>query len=90
MVVMTDGSFNTWYEDGIGSSYDQADLLCRNIKRRDILLYTVAFQAPNDAETFLRGCASGPDYYFETSTGSSLRNAFEQIAQRLRSLRLSS
>ncbi|MEM8876474.1 MAG: TadE/TadG family type IV pilus assembly protein [Pseudomonadota bacterium] len=90
MVVMTDGSFNTWYEDDIGNSYDQAELLCRNIKRRDILLYTVAFQAPNDAETFLRGCASGPEYYFETSTGSSLRSAFEQIAQRLRALRLSS
>jgi Flp pilus assembly protein TadG len=90
MVVMTDGSFNTWYDDDAGDSYEQGRDLCRRIKRNDIELYTVAFQAPGDAETFLRSCASSPDHYFETSTGSALRQAFEQIAQRLRALRLSS
>lgn len=90
LVVMTDGSFNTWFEDGIGDSYAQGRALCSNIKNEDILLYTVAFRAPADAEAFLRGCANGPGHYFETTTGSALRQAFEEIAKRLRSLRLSS
>jgi Flp pilus assembly protein TadG len=90
MVVMTDGSFNTWYEGGNGNSYAQGDALCDAIKDEDVEVYTVAFQAPANAENFLRGCATGPDYYFETSTGAALRQAFEEIAQRLRALRLSS
>ena len=76
--------------NGIGDSYAQGRALCSNIKNEDILLYTVAFRAPADAEAFLRGCANGPDHYFETTTGSALRQAFEEIAKQLRSLRLSS
>jgi Flp pilus assembly protein TadG len=90
LVVMTDGSFNTWYEDGQGNSFNQGRALCNAIKDQDIELYTVAFRAPSDAESFLRGCATGPSYYFETNTGTALRAAFEAIAQRLRELRLSS
>jgi Flp pilus assembly protein TadG len=90
MVVMTDGSFNTWYEGGNGNSFNQGDALCDAIKDEDVEVYTVAFQAPGNAETFLRGCATGPNYYFETSTGTALRQAFEEIAKRLRALRLSS
>jgi Flp pilus assembly protein TadG len=90
LVVMTDGSFNTWYEQGNGSSYNQGEALCDSIKRNGVRIYTVAFKAPGGAKTFLRQCASGPQYYFESSTGSALKDAFREIANQLRALRLSS
>ncbi|MEM8876475.1 MAG: pilus assembly protein [Pseudomonadota bacterium] len=90
MIVMTDGSLNTWFENGLGSSFDQGRSLCRNIKREGITIYTVAFRAPGNAEAFMRDCATSGEHYFNASSGTALRRSFEEIANRIRALRLSS
>ena len=90
MIVMTDGSLNTWFENGLGSSFDQGRTLCRNIKREGITIYAVAFRAPGNAEAFMRDCATSGAHYFNASSGSALRRSFEEIANRIRALRLSS
>jgi Flp pilus assembly protein TadG len=90
MIVMTDGVLNTWFENNQGNSFQQGRNLCSNIKDDGVLIYAVAFRAPGSAEQFMRDCATGGDYYFNASSGSALRRSFQEIANRIRALRLSS
>ncbi|MEM6665332.1 MAG: pilus assembly protein [Pseudomonadota bacterium] len=96
-LLMTDGSFNTHFGvDGWplcnGAAKAKSDMtareLCRNMREDGILVYSVAFKAPSDAEDLLRDCANEKARYFETSTGGELIAAFEAIASDIRQLRL--
>ncbi|MEM6384046.1 MAG: pilus assembly protein [Pseudomonadota bacterium] len=88
MVVMTDGAFNTWYDDDNGDAFRQSETLCRSIKDIGITIYTVGFQTGSAEEAFLRDCASGRANYYDTTTRSALVAAFEAIADNLNSIRL--
>lgn len=89
---MTDGEFNTSYLNGtVNESSDEQTLaLCEAMKAdgKDIILFTVAFQAPAEAEALLRSCATSDDHYFDANDGPALTAAFQDIANRLSSLRL--
>ncbi|MEZ5843625.1 MAG: VWA domain-containing protein [Hyphomicrobiaceae bacterium] len=87
-VLMTDGEYNTWYSGD--SSTTQARAICDNIKATGIKVYAIGFQiaAGGDAETTLKGCASGSEYYYNAEDGASLREAFRDIALRIATLRL--
>ncbi len=64
--------------------------LCTNVKNAGIRLYTIAFQVSNSTTlNLLRNCASSPENFFATSTGTALSDAFRVIATELASLRLS-
>ena len=96
---MTDGEFNTSYLPGGGfnstdvnqqnSSPDQAKRLCTNMKSENVIVYSVAFQAPPAAETLLRDCATSSSHYFPASSNAELFAAFRTISERLAALRLS-
>jgi Mg-chelatase subunit ChlD len=90
IIVMTDGEFNQRYEPGNGSSTNQAQLLCQNIKSKGVMIFSVAFQAPPSAQDVLRNCATSPSQYFDATDGAELRATFQRIAKRLTALRLSS
>ena len=91
LVVMTDGEFNTWYVNGNGNSSSQAKKICKQAKKEDVIIYTVAFQAPTSAQNLLKKCATSSDeHYFNATTGTALKDAFEAIAIQIRNLRLSS
>lgn len=90
VVLMTDGENVTRVYDEVTAV--QADtntlVLCTAMKRRDYVIYSIAFQAPPKAQTLLRSCASSPAHYYESPTEEDLRAAFRQIAGRLSELRL--
>ncbi len=92
VILMTDGEFNTSYLNGtVNESSDEQTLaLCEAMKAdgKDIILFTVAFQAPAEAEALLRSCATSDDHYFDANDGPALTAAFQDIANRLSSLRL--
>ncbi len=88
VVLMTDGEFNTWYVGINGDSAVQARALCSNMKSNDVVIYSIAFMSPPDAQSLLRSCASTADHYFNASNGNELRAAFVEIAQHLNNLRL--
>ena len=88
VVIMTDGSFNTYYEGSNGNSKYQGTRLCENIKAKGITVFSVGLNAPSDALDLLRQCATSADYYFDTQTGEELREAFKRIAKELTALRL--
>lgn len=91
MILMTDGSFNQWYVNGNGNSGKQAKDVCAEAKKKNVIIYSVAFKAPSSAQNLLKTCATSADkHYFNTTTGDSLKNAFEAIAIEIRNLRLSS
>jgi Flp pilus assembly protein TadG len=99
VLLMTDGEFNTSYLPGGGfnstdvnqrnSSGDQAKRLCGNMKSENVIVYSVAFQAPPEAETLLRNCATSSSHYFPASSNAELFAAFRTISERLAALRLS-
>jgi Flp pilus assembly protein TadG len=88
IILMTDGVFNQSYVSGNGNSSQQARDLCEQMKGKNVVVYSVAFQAPSTAETLLRQCASSGDHYFNASDETTLRDAFKQIATNLNKLRL--
>lgn len=88
-ILMTDGEYNQQYSGP--SSRDQARTLCSNMKQTGITVYTVGFQLSSggDAYNTLLGCASDPSYFFNSTTGDELKQAFREIALQLVQLRLS-
>ena len=92
VVLMTDGIFNTSYDNGPinTTSSDQALAICDNMKAagKDVQIYTVAFQAPPEAQATLQACASSASDYFDAVDGATLRASFQEIAARMMSLRL--
>lgn len=86
-LLMTDGIFNTAYENGV-SDY-QAVEVCDSMKNNDVLVYSIGFQAPSGAESTLKSCASTNDHYFKANDEEELRAAFIAIAKQLSNLRLS-
>jgi len=55
---------------------------------RNVVIYTIAFEAPAAAKTQMRNCASSPSHFFDVKD-SELNDAFENIARQIRPLRLS-
>lgn len=88
VVLMTDGEFNTEYESGNGKSAEQARKLCANMKAEGVTVFTVAFDAPEEAQALLLECASIPSYAFAAQDGSALKKSFGRIAQYLNDLRI--
>ncbi len=91
VILMTDGKFNTSYKNGRKNrtSTNQAESLCGNIKDKDVIVYAVAFQAPESAKETLKDCVTSNDYFFDADNGDELRTAFRDIATRLSIPRLS-
>ena len=95
VLLMTDGEFNTSYNNGPqnATSDSQALQLCtamKNAATHDVVVYTVAFQSPPAAKTLLQNCASTPGspHFFDASNAAELREAFRHIATNLNNLRL--
>ena len=100
VILMTDGIFNMSYLPNNmnsidvaapGSSGHQALELCTNMQASaaNVQVYSVAFQAPVEAENLLRTCSGAPNY-FDANSAGGLITAFREIAERLTSLRISS
>lgn len=88
IVLMTDGEFNTWYVGANGSSDAQARKLCTEMKKDNVVVYSIGFMSPPAAQALLKNCASSADHYFNASNGNELRSAFIEIANNLNNLRL--
>lgn len=90
IILMTDGEFNTSYENGPinSNSADQAIALCQNMIAEGVSVYAVAFQSPPAAEATLQACASAPGNFFTADNGTQLRQSFQAIAKSLQGLRI--
>ncbi len=102
-ILMTDGEFNTAFA-GVGqrqntrgrqstNSRAYAEELCSKMKKKGIEIFTVGFQLNStSAKGTLQNCSS-PDtgsarHFFDTSSGSELDSAFQEIAHNIQRLAL--
>jgi Mg-chelatase subunit ChlD len=90
MIIMTDGEFNRQYHSGQGSSAAQAKALCDKIKEEDVVIFTVAFQAPEDGAEVLAYCATSEEHAFKASNGAELQASYQSIATSISDLRIKS
>ena len=90
VILMTDGAFNTVYEPSLGSSFDQAVALCDEMKKDDVVIFAVAFEAPAEGQAVLQACATSADHYFTADDDAALKDAYQSIASKLTRLRLKS
>jgi Flp pilus assembly protein TadG len=74
----------------IAPSGSTAEALCKNIKDKNIYIYTVGVGVSSSNEALLTACATTPgDYYDVNSTASNLNTAFAAIAGSITRLRIS-
>ena len=72
-----------------GTSFQQAESLCTNMKASGILVYTIGFTlASQSAWDLMTNCATYASHAYLASTGDELRQVFREIATRIASLRL--
>jgi hypothetical protein len=56
--------------------------VCTELKQRNVLIYSVAFQAPTGGATLMQACASSPSHYFN-ATVSELLGVFQGIGNNM-------
>lgn len=61
--------------------------ICTAAKNNGVLIFTIGFEAPNDAEQVLISCASSPAHYYDVD-GLEISDAFAAIATKVTELRL--
>ncbi|WP_377512344.1 TadE/TadG family type IV pilus assembly protein [Octadecabacter sp. R77987] len=66
---------------------DRLSDICAEARNANIIVYTVAFEAPYGGQVALQDCASSPSHYF-TASGTDLAEKFATIASDIRSLKL--
>ena len=87
-------AFYDWYDAMTAEwkSRAQMDVMlqttCSQARDNSVLVYGIAFQAPNAGQQQILNCATNPGYYFDAANGDLLRGAFRQIATNLTQLRL--
>lgn len=88
MILMTDGKFNRREYRGLGTSSEQAEKLCTEMRSKGIHIYSVAFHAPEEGENTLSACAGQADRYFEATSRAGLIAAYQDIAGSIVDLRI--
>ncbi|MEL8056400.1 MAG: TadE/TadG family type IV pilus assembly protein [Pseudomonadota bacterium] len=88
VILMTDGEFNSEIFGDQGTSAEQAKALCDSMKLKDVVVYSVALQAPPEGQAVLEYCSSGPEYYHLAQNGQELIDAYRGIATSLSDLRI--
>ena len=104
VVLMTDGRNITYCPNNGGmvqpkyvNTTDNDDVLarCGLMKQDGVIIYTVAFDlVGTDIDTLntknmLESCASNPSYYFDATSTTAMVQAFKEIGDSLRVIRLS-
>ncbi len=68
---------------------DRERLLCENIKREDIVIYTVLFRETDQTtENLMRNCATSSDHFFRADSQEELQQVFTAIGSGIGQLRL--
>ncbi|OOY05678.1 TadE/TadG family type IV pilus assembly protein [Thioclava sp. F28-4] len=78
-------------EMAISSMFSEKDKnlhdVCQAGKSKDIIVFTVAVDAPQSGKTALADCSSGPSYEYDVDS-ANLADAFSSIATQISTLRL--
>lgn len=94
--------WNNLYSPWIGSSSKYYDIrryvgdttkdartrqICNVVKAKNVIVFTIGFEAPERGRNVLRDCASSPSHFYDVD-GLEIKDAFASIASSIRQLRL--
>lgn len=85
-------AWDDWYYDvrrSVGSSTKntRTSQICDAAKDKQIIVFAIGFEAPDDGNAVLRDCASSDSHFFDVD-GLEISDAFASIASSIRKLRL--
>ncbi|MGL6208880.1 MAG: hypothetical protein ACRC14_03515, partial [Paracoccaceae bacterium] len=82
--------FRTTYLSNVPNMDALLQTNCAAARTAGIEIYGIAFAAPVEGQTQIKGCSSTPDtsYYFNATDGEKLKQAFQAIATDISELRL--
>lgn len=80
-------SMSNWYSSVGGAKDTRTKAICDAAKEKNILVYTIAFEAPSAGKNLLKACASSDSHYFDVKN-LEIADAFSAIASSIRLLRL--
>ena len=88
---LTDGNLGTTNDTTADAKLDsKLTAVCNAMKANGILIYTILFEETDPhAISLMQGCATGPDYFFNSPDEATLTSAFHQIGDSLANLRIS-
>ncbi len=83
---------DSWYDNSVtrtkGYQKDPRILaLCEKAKEKNIVIFSVAFEAPDGGKAILKACQSDDGAYYE-ATGEEIVDVFASIGSSIRNLRL--
>ncbi len=92
MVVMTDGAnccFGGWNSRSPNRVTQDAQTVavCDALRQQDVLIYAVAFEAPQFGVNLMQQCASSENHFFNT-TGAGIAEVFRGIGAHIQTQRL--
>lgn len=92
MVVMTDGEnccFGRWDSRSPNRATQDAQTVaaCNALRQQDVLIYAVAFEAPQGGVDLMQQCASSENHFFNT-TGEGIAEVFRGIGAHIQRQRL--
>jgi Flp pilus assembly protein TadG len=87
------GNFNTYMDmfrtqTATNTMDDQLQEICSLAKAEGVIVYGIAFTAPTNGQTQIKGCATSIAYYFDAASNTQLQTAFRTIANNISQLRL--
>ncbi len=71
----------------ISDMNDQLQGVCNRAREENVIVYGIAFEAPQNGAYQIEKCASTPSHYFD-ATGLEIQSAFRSIASNISQLRL--
>ncbi len=72
---------------GSGTKNSRTRSICNAAKDKNIIVFTIGFEAPSSGQAVIEDCASSPAHYFDVD-GLEISDAFASIASSIRKLRL--
>jgi len=81
IVFMTDGENSTGSDYWNNYADSQTLSYCTKAKDKGVMIFTVAFQAPDRGKALLNSCASGSGFYYTADSADELKQAFKDIGE---------
>lgn len=74
--------------DSVGGMNASLQQSCGQAKQNNMLVYGIAFEAPNNGKAQILQCATSAAHYFDAQNGAEIQTAFRTIASNLTQLKL--
>jgi len=87
MVLMTDGENCCGLRDTPVAQNENALAVCEDLRDEAVVVFSIAFEAPENGVNLMEECASSESHFFNTN-GEGMRATFQAIGRQINALSL--